>query len=340
MQEFIKPRGFTPGDSVHIVSPSAGIMPFIPERVERAKKHLEAIGYRVIIGKSAANNMGHVSASVQDRVDDIHAAFRDKTCSLILCSIGGNHSNQLLELLDYDLIKNNPKAFCGYSDITVLHLAMLAKTGLQTFYGPTFLNQFGEYPEVLDFTLHNFKKSIMQIKEVTTDTINTGHTDEILDWFTGADSERARNLTPNNGISVWKKGIASGNALPFTIPSINHVLNTVYMPEITSPILLIDIPEGNSMHEGLSVGEFDAWFSDVLNSGLVAKSKGIAIGRAYKYTPEMVEELQKIILERCANYDIPIVYGADFGHTDPMLSIQYASPISINTESATILKVV
>ena len=312
-------------------------MPFAPNRVERAKKHLEELGYKVIVGKSAALNNGYVSASINERVKDVHDAFRDKSCSLVLCSIGGNHSNQLLDKLDYGLIRNNPKSFCGYSDITVLHLAFLAKSGLATFYGPTFLNQFGEYPEVLDFTVNHFKRTVMQQKNIDVEQTSEKYTDEILDWFANNDSKRPRKLSTNPPLKIWKHGKAEGKALPFTIPSINHVINTEYMPNPEEPILFIDIPEGASMNEGLSIGEFDSWFSDIVRSGLVGKAHGIVIGRAYKYSPDMIAELELVIKERCSLFNIPIIYGLDIGHTDPMLSIKYNSKVTIDTKSKTIV---
>lgn len=331
----IAPRAFKQGDTAHIISPSAGLLPFVPQRVERATKALQALGYKVIIGTSAALNNGYVSADVDARVNDIHAAFGDPDCSLVLCSIGGNHSNQLLDKLDYELIRKNPKSFCGYSDITVLHLAILAKTGLQTIYGPTFLNQFGEYPQVLDFTLNHFRKTVMGQADIQTKPVSAKYTDEILDWFTNEDAKRARKQLPTPGLQVWKAGQAHGNALPFTIPSVNHVINTDYMPDATGSILFIDIPEGSSMHEGLSVGEFDSWFCDLLRSGLIANASGLVIGRAYKYTTEMVDELKQVVTERCRQIDIPIIYGFDIGHTDPMTSLRFGALVEIDTQAAT-----
>jgi muramoyltetrapeptide carboxypeptidase len=299
----------------------------------RAKKHLEKLGYEVIVAEHAAGNEGYVSADATKRVSDLHAAFSDKKCSLVLCSIGGNHANQLLDKIDYELIARNPKAFCGYSDITVLHCAFLAKTGLQTFYGPTFLNQFGEHPEVLGFTDRSFRRVLMGEANIKEETMSTAYTDEILDWFTDEDATRPRKLTGHSGIQVWKAGVTTGRAFPFTVPSINHLLNTEYLSVVESPILMVDIPEGASMHEGLSVGEFDAWFTDVILSGMLDNAAGLVFGRAYKYDAEKIAALQAMILKRCADYDFPILYGADFGHTDPQFTIPYGSVWAVDTSA-------
>ena len=110
-----KPRPIKAGDTAYIISPSAGIFPFAEGRVKRAKQHLEKLGLTVKIAANAAKNSGYVSSSVSDRVHDIHEAFRDDNCSLIMAAIGGNHSNQLIPHFDYELIKSNPKTFIGYS---------------------------------------------------------------------------------------------------------------------------------------------------------------------------------------------------------------------------------
>jgi len=131
-----------------------------PHRYENAVAAIKKIGLNVKPATNALKSSGYLSSSIQDRVDDIHEMFSDPSVSAIICSIGGNYSNQLLQYLDYGLIKKNPKPFIGYSDITVLHYALLKFANLQTFYGPCLITQFGKYPEVLDFTLDHFVKTL------------------------------------------------------------------------------------------------------------------------------------------------------------------------------------
>ena len=87
-----------------------------------------------------------MSAPAEARVEDLHAAFLDEDVAVVLASIGGNHSNQLLPLLDFDLIRAHPKVFQGYSDVTVLHWAIASRAGLATFYGPALVPELGEFP--------------------------------------------------------------------------------------------------------------------------------------------------------------------------------------------------
>ncbi len=324
------------GDVAYIISPSAGVMPFVQQRVERAISNLSKLGLEVKVAPNAGKNSGYVSASIEDRISDIHTAFLDKKCSLIIASIGGNHSNQLVSKLDYDLIRSNPKTFVGYSDNTVLHLALFTQAQLQTYYGPCFLNQFGEFPEVQEYTLDNFKRIVLEKNYGCLITPSDFFTDEILDWFKNEDSTRARNMQKTDGWVWWQEGTASGWALPGAIPSINHVIGSRYMPDANGAILIIDIPEGNSMHEGMSIADVDSWLTDLLNAGVFAKVKGLVIGRPYKYDNEMTSQLKNVVLRITADTTFPILFNVDFGHTDPMFTIPYGSKILIDSTKSII----
>ena len=102
------------------------------------------MGYKVSFGKNVMNSVNEdfCCGSISDRVADIHEAFRDKNVKAILTVIGGYNINQLLDYIDFKLIKENPKIFCGFSDITALSNAIYSKTGLVTYYGPHF-SSFG-----------------------------------------------------------------------------------------------------------------------------------------------------------------------------------------------------
>src|SRR5260370_37318482 len=109
------------GDTVAIVSPSFGAVGQFPQRTERGLGYLESLGLRVRLMPHAAETAGWASSSAVSRVADIHEAFSDDEVTAIVCGIGGNHSNQLLPLLDYELVRRNPKIFPGYSYVSVLH---------------------------------------------------------------------------------------------------------------------------------------------------------------------------------------------------------------------------
>jgi muramoyltetrapeptide carboxypeptidase len=142
------PPALKPRDTIGIVAPSSGLAGLFPHRAEQGARALERLGYSVVFAPHSREINGYVSASVESRVDDLHAMFKDPSIRSIVTTIGGNHANQLLKHLDYDLIAANPKVFTGYSDITVLHWAFARKAGLRTFYGPCLVSEFAEYPDM------------------------------------------------------------------------------------------------------------------------------------------------------------------------------------------------
>ena len=223
----IIPERLKKGNTIGIISPSFGGAGMFAHRYEKAVEVLNKISLNVKPAKNALKSSGYVSSSIQDRVDDIHEMFSDLSVSAIICSIVGNHSNQLLQYLDYDLIAKNPKPFIGFSDITVLHYALLKFANLQTFYGPALITQFGEYPEVFDFTLEHFMKAMFD-REFGRITPSEYHTDEFLDWSLKLDLTRKRDVTINKGYEWANPGYAKGELIGGCLGSLNHLLGTKY----------------------------------------------------------------------------------------------------------------
>ena len=129
----IVPEKLKKGDEVRVIAPSQSMRILGKDCIEIAKKRLEDMGLKVTFGKNVMNSMSdnYNCASIEDRIEDLHEAFRDTNVKAIMTAIGGFNSNQLLDYIDYELIKENPKILCGFSDITALLEAIHAKTGLE-----------------------------------------------------------------------------------------------------------------------------------------------------------------------------------------------------------------
>ena len=190
----IVPQALLPRDTIAFISPSSRLNRLFPTRIYRAKDALEKLGFRVKIFFDEKLTKNFHEAVLQ-RCSEIHNAFADPEVKAIVCTIGGLSSNELLPHLDYSLIKANPKIFCGYSDITVLHHAFFTQAGLQTFYGPAAITQFGEFPKTLDFTLSHFLKVLQSTgKPIGALPRSIEWTEEFRDWMNGDDAVRARHL--------------------------------------------------------------------------------------------------------------------------------------------------
>ena len=145
--EKIIPKKLQKGDEIRIIAPARSLSILSDDVKNNAIKNLEKLGFVVTFSKNCEELDLLDSSSIQSRVSDIHEAFLDTNVKAVLTVIGGFNSNQLLEYIDYDIIINNPKILCGFSDITALANAITVKTGLITYSGLHFVS-FGRSAEM------------------------------------------------------------------------------------------------------------------------------------------------------------------------------------------------
>lgn len=331
-KNLVSPKRLQPGSTIGVIAPSAGNANFFPHRAENAQRFLEDQGYKVKYATHALENRDYVSGDAEARASDVHEMFSDPEVSAIICTIGGNHSNQLLKYLDFDLIKNNPKIFLGYSDISVLHYAFMTKAQLRTFYGPCLMTQFGEHPKPLSYTLDLFSKAVEGTEPIGNIEASDEWTSEILDWSKKDDLTRPRKLLPSEGYSWLRQGEASGSIIGGCVPSINHLAGTDYWIDPAGCIFFIDIPEGHKFGAGLSISELDSYFADLDNLGVFKTITGLIIGRPYNYSSEQADKLAKLIESYTTGNDYPILLNANIGHTDPIITLPMGVQATLQSE--------
>ncbi|MCL4401477.1 MAG: LD-carboxypeptidase, partial [Acidobacteria bacterium] len=152
--ELIKPQVLRQGDAVGLITPATYVSD--PDRLLLAERTLKYFGLRVKWGRNVGKRTGYLGGTVQERLDDLHGMFRDPEVKAVWAIRGGYGSAQLLDRIDYALIRQNPKIFLGYSDITAMHLAIQRHAGLVTFHGPVVLSEFS------DFTLNAFRRAVFE----------------------------------------------------------------------------------------------------------------------------------------------------------------------------------
>lgn len=312
----IKPPKLQHGDTIGIVSPSWGGAGAFPHRAEQGVKALESLGFKVMFAPHARNNLGFTSDSPENRVRDIHAMFANPQVKAIIASIGGDHACHLLPLLDYELIAANPKIFMGFSDITVLNVALHQKTGLITFNGPALITDFAEYPQMLAYTQTWFTKTVMQAAPVGKVEPATHWTEAFLDWNTRQDQQRPRVLTPSNGWTWLKPGKAEGHLMGGCIESLQHLRGTPYAPNWQNAIFFFETSEEKPSPETV-----DGILMDYQNMGVFEQIKGMLVGRPMLYSDEEKARLRQYILVRTQGCNFPIITDMDFGHTSPQFTL-------------------
>jgi muramoyltetrapeptide carboxypeptidase len=305
-----------PGDTIGIVSPSwFGGEAFIP-RARRGIATLERLGFRVRVGEHAFNTMGHVCDSAMNRVADIHAMFADADVHAILATIGGDHSCHLLPHLDWDLIGANPKVFIGFSDITVLNVAIHAMTGLVTFNGPTLLTDWAEYPEMPAFSREQALRAITRPEPMGDLAPAPWWTDEFLDWTTGADTTRARERTASDGWTWLRSGAVTGPLIGGCLESLQHLRGTPFWPDFTGAILFLETSELRPSPE-----DVDGMLMDYENMGILDQIAGLVFARPYGYSDADRQRLHAVIAERTAAFGFPVLVDTDTGHLTPLQSL-------------------
>lgn len=297
------------GDEIRVIAPSRSLEIINEDVIANAMLELKKMGYDVSIAKNAYNSdPDYKCASIDDRVVDIHNAFLDKNVKCILTAIGGYNINQLLEYLDYNIIKNNPKIVCGFSDITALLNAIYAKTGLITYYGPHF-STFG-MKKGLEYTKSNFKKCF------SSDEFILESSKEFSDdaWYL---NQNDRTFIKNEGFKIVNNGHAEGVIIGGNLCTLNLLQGTEYMPDADSIILFL---EDDDLPGSKFLLEFDRNLESLLQTKIGSKIKGIIIGRSQLNCEMTDEKWYKMLKGKEKIKKIPVIFNADFGHTTPIFT--------------------
>lgn len=316
----IIPDKLRAGDEIRVISPANSLaLPWISKEVQTiAKRRFSELGFNLTFGKHVLEIDEFDSSSVQSRLEDLHDAFGDKNVKAIMTVTGGYNSIELLSQIDYDLIKKNPKIFCGFSDITALQNAIYTKTGLVTYSGPHFFD-FGNLKD-FDYTLDYFKKCLLQDGDFEIFPSKKWSDDR---W---ANDQENRTFFENKGVQVINTGYANGKIIGGNLCTLQLLQGTAFWPDLKDSILFIeDDDESNINNFGRDL------YSLSLNEGFKGV-KGIVIGRFQRKSQVSFESLNKLILKNPYFKDIPIITDLDFGHTTPRITFPIGGYAELNVE--------
>ena len=325
MSAMIVPQKLKPGDMVRVIAPSKSLKIVSAPNIAQAIMTLKALGLSVTFSQHAGEFDCFGSSEIKSRVDDLHAAFLDPQVRGILTVLGGYNVNQLIAHLDYDLIQQNPKILCGFSDITALQNAITAKTGLVTYSGPHF-SSFG-MQKGCEYTLAGFRKMFFEDSQSLALAPAETWSDDA--WY--LDQEN-RQFYPNEGFFAIQTGKAEGAILGGNLGTLNLLNGTEYQPVLKNKILFIEEVVGHVSN----VDEFDRQLQALSHQPGTDQVRGIVIGRfekAFGMTPGL---LQKIIASKVIFQHIPIASHADFGHTTPIFTFPIGGHCAMDVAETTV----
>jgi muramoyltetrapeptide carboxypeptidase len=300
------PEKLRPGDAICVVSPSTSLAIIEPETRRVANENLSSLGLQVTFSRNAEALNRSRSSSIEQRLADLHDAFSDPQIKGALTAIGGYNCNQLLEYLDYDLIRQHPKVLCGFSDITALGNAIYAKTGLVTYSGPHY-STFG-MRRGLEYTLEYFRKCVMETGPFEVAPSETWSDDA---WYRHQDQ---REFIPSPGYLVINPGQAEGRLVGGNLCTFNLLQGTPFMPSLENTILMLeDDSESRAQH-------IDRDLQSLLHLPGFAGVRGLVIGRFQVDSRIDDETLAKIIHSKRQLRHLPVIAHANLGHCTPQMT--------------------
>ena len=294
----LRPRRLERGARIGVVSPAYWIE---PERLQRATRVFEGLGYQLVHGKSTALRDFKFAGSPGARAEDIMAMFADPSIDAIVCARGGYGGNRVLPLLDYELIRANPKIFIGFSDITGFLASMAQESGLVTFHGPM-LTTYGR--ETVPYNLETFQRVLSGAGDVKIES-----TAEC----------RARVLRPGRARGpLWGGNLSLVEERLGTPGQIDTGGAILFLEEIDEKLHAFD----RMMHHLEASGSLEGISGLVLGEMLDISDNGDPFGR----------NTDEIVLDVCGDLDIPIISNFPCGHGRFQATLPVSHEVELHAE--------
>lgn len=291
IMNLIKPKKLEKGDTISIIAPSGGVES--DENLLRATAYLKSLGYNVKWGKNVLKSNKYLAGTDNERLEDLHNAFKDKGINAIIALRGGYGAIRLINKIDYNLIKQNPKIFAGYSDITGLSAMLLKHSGLITYSAPMINGDFGIKSKD-QFTIDNFFK-----------TVATTEKQEI------------------KAQTILKEGKASGITFGGNLATLVSLCGLDFIPNQKFIFFAEDLNE--------PVYKLDKMFTQLLNIEEFRKNiSGIVFGEFLDIdNDEWLNSLQKEIVQELK---VPAISGLKITHAREKLTIPIGIESAISND--------
>lgn len=310
-EEKIKPNKLKKGDTIGLITPAG---PINTEQLESTKSLLNKMGFNTYHTENVLCKKGYLAGTDTERLNDLHLMFKNEKVNAIMCIRGGYGTPRILNDIDYELIRKNPKIFIGYSDITALLQAIYKFSGLITFHGVVGISDFTEY------TLSNFQEILTKSNDIL-----------LIESIPPKENE-GDEYQPY----VIENGIAQGELAGGNLALIAALMGTPFEIELEGKILFIE-------DIGEAPYKIDRMLTQIILSGKLQKAKGIVLGvfngcdfNNDDITAENSLSLKEVISDRLSGLGIPVMYGFSFGHIANQAIFPVGIQAELNTDTKTI----
>ena len=305
----IKPPRLKPGDTLGLIHPSSAT--FQRMDLEIAIDNLKALGFKVKVGAHALDRYGYLAGRDVDRAADINTLFADKEVQGICAVRGGWGAARLLPHLDFDVIARNPKVLFGFSDITALHMAIPAKTGLVTFHAPTGFSAWTE------LSASWFKRVAMEGESAV---------------YVNEPDFKNRIAAVGFRTQTLTAGRAEGRLVGGNLTVLAHLVGTPYLPDFTGAILFLE-----DVHEGIY--RVDRMLTHLKLAGLLSKIRGFIWGQCSDCEPDSSGygslTIEEVLDDHIKPLGVPTYRGAMIGHVDKQFTVPEGILAEMDAEAGT-----
>ena len=295
-------KSLQPGDTIGIIAPSKPFTTDKQSELNNFVEYMDTQDIKVVFSEhfyaKEESDIGSVSAEA--RANDINVMFADKYINAIWCFQGGDPANQTLDLIDYNLVRTNPKLFLGKSDIDVLLLALNKLTGLVTF--------------------HTCDAKIGSGKEMDFEYTKT--------WFRKRLFEKQKTIEPSEEWTCVHQGEAEGKILGCNPISILRLAGTKYFPDFSDAILFFETLRSNPK-------EIRVHLTQLKQIGVFDQIKGVVIGNNQDFSSTGIKA-EAVVGDFLAPYNLPILKINEFGHYQPHAFLPIGSKVRLDATNKSI----
>ena len=326
----IFPEAIKPGDTIGVCTPSSPAYLWNEDLFTNGLKNLNQLGFKTKLGflTEKRSHQGYRSGTAQDRAKEFMDLTKDPSVQAIMATIGGSNSASMIPYLDFPEIRNQRKIFCGYSDVTSLHLAILKFAGLSTLYGPAVMCWFGDWPNGCEISSSWFMDAASRPsggpRSIKKPKLWSNHK---RDWSNGDWKEIPREWTTNEGWKPLNYGAAKGQILALNLNTLLTSAGTSYWPDLKNKILLLedmDAPHTET-ERSLRMLQFNGAFDQI---------SGLIIGKPETYNQQGAPfDYDDLWMEILGKPKFPVLSQFDCGHTLPNLTVPQLTNVALHCSS-------
>jgi muramoyltetrapeptide carboxypeptidase len=287
--KLIRPPRLKPGDTIGIVAPAG---PFDSKIFSQGLNTVESLGFRIRASDEIFEKTGYLAGNDAQRARLVNRLFKDPAINAILCARGGYGSLRILPLMDFDVIRENPKVFIGFSDITALLTSITTHSGLVSFHGPNVT-------------------TLAKATEITRNTL-----------LEAISSDIPLEVQPANGV-VIQAGRAQGPLIGGNLTTLCHLLTTPFEPRFENRILLLE-------DRGEALYRVDRMLFQMKLAGCFDGIAGLVLGSFEECGS--LDGVYKIFEEHFEDIPVPILAGFDVGHGEQNLTLPLGIDAILDTD--------